>query len=392
MKHFITIAATACLFAGSVQAQTWNLSGNSLSGTEALGSTNAKPLIFKTNNISRMTLDISGKLNLSSLGGGGSVPRFLQADDAGNVVPFSFGSASQVLYGTGQWGDLPASPITFSPSDGTSPNTYRVGQPPPPMLPPCYTAPANSYITQTNDMVQIFGNYAYSQNTSNVNRMSIGYDGVNDFIDGAGHNLTASTKPGLLLNYYCGGDVAICTNPSNTGGSNSAGGVVSVGQNLQLGFPGFDINTVLNVRANGSQTTLINAQNSSNTSLFSVAANGHVYIGIKKPIAGQHNNSLLSVFGDITTTALYVTDPTLKWADYVFDKNYRLMTLPELESYYKANGHLPNVPSTKEVQENGLNLAETEALLLQKVEELTLYVVQQQKEIERLKAEMQKNH
>lgn len=64
------------------------------------------------------------------------------------------------------------------------------------------------------------------------------------------------------------------------------------------------------------------------------------------------------------------------WADYVFDANYPLMPLSELQAFIQTYNHLPNVPSAKEMTENGLNVAKTNIMLMEKVEELTLYVLQ----------------
>lgn len=78
------------------------------------------------------------------------------------------------------------------------------------------------------------------------------------------------------------------------------------------------------------------------------------------------------------------SDPT-NWSDFVFDDDYELRDLSEVEDYIKKNKHLPEIPSTAEVHKEGLDLAQMDAKLLQKIEELTLYVIQQQKEIELLK-------
>ena len=67
------------------------------------------------------------------------------------------------------------------------------------------------------------------------------------------------------------------------------------------------------------------------------------------------------------------------WADFVFKKDYKLPTLKEVETHINENGTLPGIPSEAEVKANGVNLAETNVLLLQKIEELTLYTIQQQK-------------
>jgi hypothetical protein len=72
------------------------------------------------------------------------------------------------------------------------------------------------------------------------------------------------------------------------------------------------------------------------------------------------------------------------WADYVFKKDYKLRSLKEVEAYINTNSHLPEVPSTEEVTKNGINVAEMNATLLKKVEELTLYMIDQNKRITQL--------
>lgn len=82
-------------------------------------------------------------------------------------------------------------------------------------------------------------------------------------------------------------------------------------------------------------------------------------------------------------------------ADYVFQKyytgrsslkeEYKLPSLEEVEKYTRENHHLPEIPSAKEIQENGLQLGEMTNLLLQKIEEMTIYIIEQQKQIEQLK-------
>lgn len=80
---------------------------------------------------------------------------------------------------------------------------------------------------------------------------------------------------------------------------------------------------------------------------------------------------------------------TANWADYVFDKNYKLRDLKELEAYIQTNKHLPNIPSAEEVVKNGIDLAEMNAKLLEKVEELSLYIIKQNKEIEQINNRLQ---
>ena len=99
-------------------------------------------------------------------------------------------------------------------------------------------------------------------------------------------------------------------------------------------------------------------------------------------------NAKLAVNGKIRATEVEVmTDITI--ADYVFEKDYKLRPLEELENYVTLNKHLPEVPSAKEVKENGLNMAEMDNTLLKKVEELTLYLIEQNKKIEAQQKEIE---
>ena len=74
------------------------------------------------------------------------------------------------------------------------------------------------------------------------------------------------------------------------------------------------------------------------------------------------------------------------WPDYVFGSDYSLMSLKELEQYVNTHRHLPNVPSAKEIEEKGdVDLGAMNAILLEKVEELTRYVIDLQNQIDELK-------
>lgn len=84
----------------------------------------------------------------------------------------------------------------------------------------------------------------------------------------------------------------------------------------------------------------------------------------------------------------YAIAPKLSWADFVFNENYQLPTIFEVDAYVKENKHLPDVPSAKQVAEEGYSQHDMNKVLLQKIEELTLYTIQQQKEIQELKAEL----
>jgi hypothetical protein len=107
-----------------------------------------------------------------------------------------------------------------------------------------------------------------------------------------------------------------------------------------------------------------------------ICRHGNVGIGTTSPKAK------LDVAGTIRATEIKVEAQT---ADFVFDENYPLRTLDEVEGFIKENGHLPDFCSAEEMKSSGVNLAEMNKLLLQKIEELTLYAIERANEVKKLK-------
>ncbi len=109
---------------------------------------------------------------------------------------------------------------------------------------------------------------------------------------------------------------------------------------------------------------------------------GSIGIGTTNP--GSYK---LAVEGKIGAREVNVI-ATNPWPDYVFEKNYNLPTLESIKTYIDQNKHLPEVPSAKEIEKNGVNLGEMNALLLKKIEELTMYVIELKKENDSTKEQM----
>jgi hypothetical protein len=95
------------------------------------------------------------------------------------------------------------------------------------------------------------------------------------------------------------------------------------------------------------------------------------------------NNKTMKIDGKLFAKEIEVK--TDVWADFVFQPEYKLMPINDLECFIQSNKHLPGIPTENQVKTDGINIAEMNAKLLQKVEELTLYIIEQQKDIEALK-------
>ncbi|MDP5198311.1 hypothetical protein [Flavobacterium sp. DG2-3] len=109
-----------------------------------------------------------------------------------------------------------------------------------------------------------------------------------------------------------------------------------------------------------------------------IASNGDSYFnGGNVGIGTSAPREKLSVNGNIRSKEVKVE--AVNWPDYVFEEDYKIKSLESLEKYIKENKHLPEVPSAKEIADNGLELGEMNKTLLKKVEELTLYLIEQNK-------------
>ncbi|MDD4991756.1 MAG: hypothetical protein PHR83_05925 [Paludibacter sp.] len=113
---------------------------------------------------------------------------------------------------------------------------------------------------------------------------------------------------------------------------------------------------------------------------IAIGPTGSVGIGTATP----NPLYLLDVKGTIRATEVKIVSVD-NFPDFVFDPEYKLPSLGQVSSFIQTNKHLPNIPSASDVKENGINMIEMQNKLLQKVEELTLYVIEQQKQIDELK-------
>jgi hypothetical protein len=110
---------------------------------------------------------------------------------------------------------------------------------------------------------------------------------------------------------------------------------------------------------------------------MTVLPNGNVGIGTISP------GYKLSVNGSVQTKEVRVETG---WADYVFDDNYKLPSLSDVQKYISVNKHLQDIPPADDIQKNGLAVGAVQTKMMQKIEELTLYIIDLQKQIDHLKA------
>jgi hypothetical protein len=182
----------------------------------------------------------------------------------------------------------------------------------------------------------------------------------------------------------------------------------SYGRTLNMGGTGINFYTANEVAFGGAifptDTSLVIWSNSgSNNYLVLQPSWGNTGIGTYTPNAKFHLNGAMLVGGNSARTAVgyslsvdgrimaeeVTVQNSTSWPDYVFANDYKLMPLNELEASINKNKHLPNIPAAAEVEKNGITLGEMNRKLMEKVEELTLYIIELNKKNEALAQKVQ---
>lgn len=516
-KHLLTLSASVVLGLSlnaqndnaSLNANTqWKINGNTASSTDFMGTTNDQSLIFKTNNIKRVTFDTQGR---SIFDGGGEViirpgelhrpiptnpiaaymlkvggsgifegelnsrqlfvqeyitymkslkgPRIdvdtIRMDSTrgiyGHTKVFGDVNIKQNLLVEGNTtlkGDLITEKgFTF---DGTKGIKYlssstgdRIIYGRTNDLGPSYACAAAPWqpINHTfNGWMQIFdSNNPEGSGLLNFQTWTTG-SSIDASIGGS-----RVSRQRLLLNYFCGNDTYINTGwdlnatPVKNGGRVVMGPEVLMQRSLKIGwvsntdepiddYTSLEINqnndyaVALKVNTNKTnvaafaisnssipvtnpfvvwgdgQTTIMTTNPSAlkvndpatDITCFHVSNKGVTNIGKGRPLAtGIAKNAMLTVDGLILAKEVRVSvSTTTHWADYVFDKDYKLKNLYDVEAYITKNKHLPDVPSAQQVVENGVDMTEMNATLLKKIEELTLYTIELKKQLDKQQKEI----
>jgi hypothetical protein len=191
-------------------------------------------------------------------------------------------------------------------------------------------------------------------------------------------SLDVSTRdPGVQSPYWAykgGTSISAFNQPLNIGSYSS--------YPVRIYADGGNANKVADIYISNSQIGIATEAPNSNAKLDvngNIYSNGKVYIGI----ADATTTSKIANYSLAVNGAAIFTKATVKlntnWPDYVFHPAYKLPSLDQMEKFIKENKHLPEVPSAEEIQKNGIDLGDNQTLLLKKIEELTLFIIEQNK-------------
>ena len=215
-------------------------------------------------------------------------------------------------------------------------------------------------------------------------------------------------NPSTLFLQYWGGNLNVCAEDAGKVGIGMSPS--SSGPKVQIGFDGWqteyqntgdgstndwfvgasqsswtveDNKLVFSPTTNSSAATMI--MDNGGDVLLNPYENGQVGIGITKPSNMPDDQYLLAVDGKAIIEEVRV-ELSGSWPDYVFAPEYELTTLQVLEHQIKTLGHLPGIPAAETIEDEGFDLGDMQSRMMEKIEELTLYMIQANKEIEKLKA------
>ena len=371
MKRKITLLAS--LISLTFYSQTWNLSGNSGTNPNAnfIGTIDNQSLVFRVNNTEKLRISSNGRLIFFNN----------NSQTYSNNLYIGGGNETTSNSST-NWGNVAVGLGTMNANVNGNANT-AIG--------------FNSLASNTSGS---------SNTAAGINSMKNSVS--TSFNTAYGHNTLMEIGTGQENTSI--GLSAMAGLPNYTASNNTA-----LGSNVLRGISNGSYNTVVGSNSfrifrTGSNNIVLGYNNLSAYELYNVSNN--IFIGNNiTPINSQPNNELnignwiygldgkISIGGRATFTCADCTDYSLfvkngikaekvkvdvasanGWADYVFNENYNLKSLEEVEKHINENGHLPNIPSAKEVVENGINVAEMDAKLLEKIEELTLYSIEHNKQ------------
>ncbi|TAL58648.1 MAG: hypothetical protein EPN85_11085 [Bacteroidetes bacterium] len=357
----------------------WNDFGNTLTGTptnplEWFGSINTFDIIFKTDNTERMRITSTG-------------------DHPGNVGIGTIAPEKKLHVVTTHTTCINCPSATHEGIRLEEQTTYTDAQSPPPSVWDLQPLGSGFAIKKPNENPKIF--------ISDAGNIGIGTTGPTNKLEVLGTGKFTGDLH-MIADAFVTGSVGIGTTTPSEKLQVNSGNVLIKGTNnfqadgdeavLYLGDNNHFVKSVF-----GADGGLMFGTFQAPQAFILMQGNGSLGIGLSGMSQAQRTATLneykLAVLGKVVAQE-YVAKLSGAWPDYVFNKNYKLKDLEELEKFVKAENHLPGIPNAKEMEKNGVSLSEMSKLQMEKIEELTLYMIQvnksvnqMNKEIENLKAE-----
>jgi hypothetical protein len=327
----------------ALDAANWSKTGDA--GTDAannfLGTTDNQPLVFRTNNVKSGYLSSNENTFFGYVSGGST-------------------TSSTGTFNTG---------FGFNTLGSNSTGSFNVA------------LGSNALSSNTFGGRNVgLGAYALADNIVGTFNMAIGVNALKKNVSGSGNMAIGSQA---LYNNNGEGNVGIGTDAgfSNTSGS----GNIFIG--LSAGYSETTSNKLYIANTNTTTPLIYGDFSAKFVTIGDVPASN-----LKRIDAVTTGGYNLLVKGGILTEKVKVAlASTNEWADYVFEPSYKvkMMALEEVEKYTISNKHLPNVPSAQDMVDKGMEIGQTSKMFMEKIEELTLYLIELNKEVKALKAENQ---
>jgi hypothetical protein len=388
MKNTIKTLTLASMIAASLTSysQNWTTNGNANSGSLKLGGTSAnEPLNFITEDFTRMTLTAQGWLGVGTTNPDGWQEILYSNSTASKNNGFLVTLNSTIL---------PVSPTYFDVMGGGMVDVNGNGEPP----------QTSVFVTPFNFLTGNLTSVAFPLYSADKPMLWIREKKLPLPSSSTGTD-EYDTKFIVMPDGSCGINI---TNPRaalDVRGSQVPNrpaaifGSRAIGTNIQGAITGLDqyytqmVQFVPVLDANGyNQIVKLNDQGMFFSDGQGTEGSNGASAFVLAPWAASANSDIggmrMEANGDTefhgTLRATKMNVDAKWWADFVFDADYELKSLAEVEAYILANKHLPDVPCEEEVLANGLDLGEMQAIQQQKIEELTLYIIQQQKQMDAL--------
>ncbi|MFI5218802.1 MAG: hypothetical protein ACHQNT_04875 [Bacteroidia bacterium] len=371
----------------------WKQTGNANtnSSTDFIGTTDALDLVLKTNSIERMRLKSNGELNISSLSGSGN--RMIVADADGKLIAypcFPWSTCGNNLLGNDFFGSLNNVDVVVKSNSQEVVRFKTSGD-----------IVINKFSQSADGLLYNTAGWIDKIDFTNPNDVLRGDGTFGALPGGAGY--WALSGSNHLYNTNSSGRIGIGTITPSEKLQVTDGSIYLQGENQGLIVDAQSDKRVGLIKYSGREagiwrtssqdfeigrvnvSALPGTPSSFTTDLY-IDGNGKVGIGTTPPASG---NYFLFVTGGIATRDVKVQ--ATGWPDYIFDTSYQPISIYELEQFIKQNKHLPGIPSAKEVEENdGYELGSMVQKLLEKTEEQSLYIIEQQKQIDELKLQVKK--